>query len=98
MSNTRRASGIILADNTPKAKFQIRIMANDPETLDVTEYYTTWREVLQRAYILSRRTSYSVNGRNREVMCSIERWSNKIGKWVSVFQAKSRLRDGSGPV
>jgi hypothetical protein len=94
----RRKSGIILADARPKARFQIRIMADDPQTEDTTEYYAPWTDVLQRAYVLARRTSYAVNGRNREVRVSIERWSNKDHTWKSVFQAKTRLREGAGPV
>jgi len=83
-------------------RWQIRLISHEPAEIDYTEilYERTLRPVMQRARTLIGRTSYMVNGPNREVLWSIERWVND-GKhkpgWVSVIQGKSTLRRNAKP-
>lgn len=75
-------------------RWQIRILSNEPVKINYTEHVSepTLRPVLNRARTLIGRTSYMVNGPNREVMWSIERWITNDRKWVTVMQGRSRLR------
>ena len=82
--------------------WQIRMLCHEPAPIDYKEqqYERTLRPVLERARTLIGRTSYMVNGPNREVMWSIERWvadgKHKPG-WVTVMQGRSTLRKGLKP-
>ena len=82
--------------------WQIRMLSHEPVKVNYSEtvHQRTLRPVLERARTLIGRTSYMVNGPNREVLWSIERWvadgKHKPG-WVTVMQGRSTLRKGLKP-
>lgn len=83
-------------------KWQIRILSHEPVEIKYTEQLRqpTMRPVVERARTLIGRTSYMVNGPNREVMWSIERWvANGKNKpqWITVMQGRSTLRPNARP-
>lgn len=80
------------------ALWMIRIRSEKPTVIDFSEEMRgDGNDVNNRAYQLARRTSYMVNGPNREVMVSVERFSFRRAKWITVFQLKTKLKDGAGP-
>ena len=88
-----------LSPLTGTPRFQIRIMSDQPTLIqNKEEVYGTHRSAVNRAYVLARRTSYMVNGPNREVKVSIEIYHYPTGQWETVFQAKTRLREGGKPI
>ena len=88
-----------LSPLTGTPRFQIRIRSDQPTLIqNKEEFYGPYRDANHRAYILARRTSYMVNGPNREVMVSIEIYHYPSDKWETVFQAKTRLKEGARPV
>jgi hypothetical protein len=98
-SMERSPSGLIVPKSAlPKTPYQIRILSRDPVELEDTSRFTgTWNGALNRAYILARRTSYMVNGPNREVWGTIDRMNKTSREWETVFEFKTRLREGAGP-
>ena len=80
-------------------KWAIRIMSREPtliqdkEILYEPDLMPPPTAVIRRAYMLVRRTSYMVNGPNREVWWAIDRWVG--GRWETVLEGKSRLRRGA---
>ena len=64
---------------------------------DSIPYTGAWNQVLNRCYQQARRASYQVNGRNREVWGEICRMDPQRQEWRSVFQFKTRLKEGAGP-
>jgi len=84
-------------------KWQIRIMSREPTVIEDKE--TVYEPdllpppipVIRRMYTLVRRTSYMVNGPNREVWWALDRWDWGRGSWECVMNGKSRLRKGSAP-
>lgn len=92
-------SGAVLLD---APKWQIRILSNEPVPINYSEQIRrpNLRPVIERARTLIGRTSYMVNGPNREVMWSIERWvadGKHKPQWVTVMQGRSRLRPNARP-
>lgn len=81
------------------AKYQIRILSREPVELRDTEIHmNTWEWVLTRCYEQCKRTSYMVNGPNREVWFSIERWSHKRREFITIYQGKTKLKEGVKPI
>lgn len=85
------------ANGGPVGKWQVRIRSEEPTLIEYAEpmWERTMRPVMQRCYELSRRTSYMVEGPNREVWFAIDRWNSKRGEWQNICQGKSRLRKGA---
>jgi hypothetical protein len=79
--------------------WRILIVSRDPTYIDDSEVMQarTFREVLERARVLVGRTSYMVNGPNREVYWAIEVWNRKRQEWQQICDNKSRLRKGVMP-
>jgi len=91
---SREASAGRLLPNT----WRILIVSREPTYIDDSEVLQgTLREVLERSRILVGRTSYMVNGPNREVFWSIEVWNRKRQDWQQVCENKSRLNEGLMP-
>jgi hypothetical protein len=91
---SREASTGRLLPNT----WRILIVSREPTYIDDSEVLQgTLREALARARILVGRTSYMVNGPNREVFWSIEVWNRKRQDWQQVCENKSRMRKGGMP-
>ena len=77
-------------------RWMLRIRCHEPVLIDDSEeYHGTFDQARGRLYVLVRRTSYMVDGPNREVLWSAESWNVKRGKWETVIQGKSKLREGS---
>lgn len=86
--------------NVPK--WQIRIQSHEPAEINYNEEMRSpnLRPVLDRCRTLVGRTSYMVNGPNREVYWSIERWvadGKTKPQWVTVIQGRSIMRKGLKP-
>ena len=83
----------------PTGRWQIRVLSREPHEIRDTEivFRRTLREVLARAYVTVRRTSYMVGQPNREVLWAIDRWNYAANRWEPIINGKSRLRKGAGP-
>jgi hypothetical protein len=79
--------------------WRILIVSREPVYIDDSEIMQarTFRDVLERARVLVGRTSYMVNGPNREVFWSIEVWNRKAHTWQTICENKSRLKEGIKP-
>lgn len=79
--------------------WQIRVMSKEPTLIQDKELISarTLREVMERARVTVTRTSYMVNGPNREVKWSVDRWNYKKQEWQSIIQGTSRLTEGRKP-
>jgi hypothetical protein len=86
--------------NLPVVHYRIHTRANEiGEVSNVEDVWSKhWLEVVQRAYVLARRLSYQVNGRNWEVWGFIEYWNPKKAEWFNIMQYKSRLQEGAKPI
>jgi hypothetical protein len=74
--------------------WQVRIMVKEPWEIKDTQLFNgTFDLVLDRAMTDVARTSYMVNGPNREVYWSIEQWETGKHKWRPVMQGRSRVKD-----
>ena len=99
MSEETTESGIVVVKNGGmRRRWRIRIMSKEPVLIDDTSAFTgTPTEAHQRAYVLARRTSFMVNGPNREIWGYVEGYSTKKREFIRVFEFKTRLREGSEP-
>ena len=108
MSNRRRLLGesiarqeekenpaLLTGDGKPVFKWQIRIRSEQPTVIDFkSEEYDTNAPMLE-CYKLIRRTSFMVNGPNREVWWAIDLWDSKKHKWETVVDGKSTLKQNA---
>ena len=80
-------------------KWQVRVLSREPTLIDDKEilHVRTMREALERMYTTVRRTSYMVEGPNREVMWALDRWNYNRQEWQCMMNGRSRLRKGAGP-
>jgi hypothetical protein len=83
-------------------KWQIRILSREPVVINYAEQMreATLRPVMARTRTLIGRTSYMVNGPNREVKWSVERWvadGNAKPQWITVTQGRSTLKATAKP-
>lgn len=75
----------------PAGMWLIRVLREKPVELKDKEHFTgTWQGVMQRAWLMAHRASFQVNGPHAEVWVSVERFSVRKFKYISVWQAKSR--------
>jgi hypothetical protein len=80
-------------------RWQIRLLCKQPTLIQDKEELCvpTMREVMDRCRVLIGRTSYMVNGPNREVLWAIDRWNTRTQAWVCMLNGKSRLARGEKP-
>jgi hypothetical protein len=79
--------------------WRILIVSREPVYIDDHEVLQarTFRETLDRCRVLVGRTSYMVNGPNREVFWAVEMWNRKQQEFQQICDGKSRLRRGAKP-
>lgn len=92
-------SGEAAASRGATNTWRILIVSKEPVYIDDAEVMQArvFREVLERTRILAGRTSYMVNGPNREVFWAIEMWNRKRQDWQQICDGKSRMRAGGKP-
>ncbi len=79
----------------PLFKWQIRIRSEEPVLIEFSEQHFGPVAPMGEVYTLVRRTSYQVEGPNREVWWAVDIW--KDDKWVVVTDGKSRLKADMPP-
>jgi hypothetical protein len=79
--------------------WRILIVSREPTYIDDSEIMQDpyFRPVLERARILVGRTSYMVNGPNRDVYWAVELWNRKAQNWQQICEAVSRMPKGMKP-
>jgi hypothetical protein len=90
--------GAVQERNEALSQWQIRIRSKEPTLIeDVEIVHGPFTKARLRLYVLVRRTSYMVNGPNREVLWAIDAWHPKRDKWECVVNGRSRLQQGAAP-
>lgn len=96
--NIPELSARAAADRSSSDRFQVRVRSEAPTLIEDAEIVTgSLAKARVRCYVLVRRTSYMVNGPNREVLWAIDGWNPKRQKWETVVSGKSTLAAGSAP-
>jgi hypothetical protein len=92
VSNSKRAA---MVDGNGKSiyKWQIRIRSEEPTLIEYTEMLYEPDMPMAEVYKLVRRTSYMVEGPNREVWWAVDIWKND--NWECVIDGKSTLQAGA---
>jgi hypothetical protein len=97
VSNTRKAkqpgTPIVTGDGGSVYKWQLRIRSEEPTVVDFREAHFGTKAPMGELYKLIRRTSYQVEGPNREVWWALDIWKND--QWECIIDGKSKLREGS---
>lgn len=81
----------------PIYRWQLRILSSEPTEIDFKEIRHDAMAPMGELYKLIRRTSYMVEGPNREVKWSLEIQPPGTDEWRTVAQGKSTLQAGKGP-
>lgn len=90
-----------------RATWQVRTRSEQPFIMEDQQQFTApygmapeegLPIVMREARIMIGRASYMVNGPNREVMWSVERWDTNIYDWVTVVQGRSKVKSGAMPL
>jgi hypothetical protein len=95
LSNTRKAKGtpVVTGDGKPIYKWQVRIRSEEPTVIDFKEVHYGNMMPTHELYTLVRRTSYMVEGPNREVWWAVDIWKNDA--WECIIDGKSKLHKGA---
>jgi hypothetical protein len=76
-------------------RWKIDIISHQPVELHDTEFIDNKdvRPVIYRCYTQVARTSFMVNGPNREVYWTISQWNDKRRVWEEIASGRSKVKD-----
>jgi hypothetical protein len=96
MADLPKGASFTDGNGKPLFKWQIRIRSEDPTLIEYTELLYQPEMPMMDLYKLVRRTSYMVEGPNREVWWAVDIWDKQKHDWKVTMEGKSKLHNGAG--
>lgn len=91
-------TGFVDGNGKPLHKWQVRIRSQEPTLIEFSEtHFGDFNVARLECYKVARRTSYMVEGPNREVWWAIDWWNPEKRSWECIVDGKSKLHEGAAP-